>query len=58
MKILRNTLAGLALALAATVISATSAAADPNPDAQPADFAVVVDLSVDTPVITDDFGWG
>ncbi|MCX4786439.1 hypothetical protein OG369_09675 [Streptomyces sp. NBC_01221] len=43
MKILRNALAGLTLVLAATVIPATTAAADPIPDPL---------------VVTDDFGWG
>ncbi|MFE7237153.1 hypothetical protein [Streptomyces sp. NPDC057580] len=57
MKILRNTLAGLTLALAAVVVPATPAAADPILDVQSTTL-VVVDLSVGVPAISNDFGWG
>ncbi|MFB6776459.1 hypothetical protein ACFCX0_03300 [Streptomyces sp. NPDC056352] len=57
MKILRHALAGLTAALAAVAIPATPAAADPRPEAQTT-VLVRVDLPVDTPVISDDFGWG
>lgn len=57
MKALRNILAGLTVILAATVISATPAAADPIPAVQVA-VSGLVDLPVDTPAALYDFGWG
>ncbi|MFE9886898.1 hypothetical protein [Streptomyces scopuliridis] len=58
MKFLRTVLVGLTLTLAATVIPATTAVADPNPDASvTGDFGWGAPPS-DTPVVADDFGWG
>ncbi|MER7806191.1 hypothetical protein [Streptomyces sp900116325] len=54
---LRNAFVGLFVVLTATVVPATPAVADPIPDVQSA-ISAVIDLPVETPVISDDFGWG
>lgn len=54
---LRNAFVGLIVVLAATVIPATPAMADPIPDVR-VTVSGQVDLPVDTPAALYDFGWG